>query len=286
MWLFGSVVGYFGHVNSAATSFHGTLRVENVSVRAGGKRILTGVDLILHPGELCAVIGPSGAGKSTLIRVLLGLRDAAEGSVSLGSNGAEAAGPLGYVPQEDALHRGLTVWAELGYAAELRLPNATPQAREQRVREVIRQVVLEEQTRMRIRRLSGGQRTRVAVALELLTHPPLLILDEPTSGLDPGLEARTMALLAEIAGSGRIVLVATHAMASLERADALYVLVGGHTAYFGPPAGALEFFRVDRYEDLFRQLEKQPPHAWRMASRADPDQRIFLLRPAPAARDS
>jgi len=232
---------------------------------------------------MCALIGPSGAGKSTLIKVLLGLRDASEGSVSLAARGPEQLGTVGYVPQDDALHRGLTLEAELTFAAELRLPEADDGERSQRIAQVIRQVGLEDRARSRIRKLSGGQRKRVAVALELLTRPPLLILDEPTSGLDPGLEARMMELFAAVAASGRIVLVATHAMGSLDRADALCVLVGGRVAYFGPPRHALSFFRVDRYEGIFHQLDKQGPSAWRTLAEADPDQRLFLLRRGPAA---
>ena len=268
-------------VGTALTGYGGPLRVQGVGFRAGGKRILEGIDLTLHAGEMCALIGPSGAGKSTLIRVLLGLREPSDGSVSLGTHEVGEVGDIGYVPQDDALHRGLTVQSELAYAAELRLPGQGEADRAARVADVIRQVGLEDRARTRIRRLSGGQRKRVAVALELLTSPPMLILDEPTSGLDPGLEARTMALLAEVAAAGRIVLVATHAMASLERAHALCVLVAGHVAYFGPPHGALSFFRVDRYEALFHQLEKQSPSAWRTLAEADPDQRLFLLRPGP-----
>ena len=150
--------------------------------------------------------------------------------------------------------------------------------------QVLGQVGLTERADTRIRRLSGGQRKRVAVALELLTHPALLILDEPTSGLDPGLEAKTMALLSDVAATGRIVIVATHAMESLERADALGVLVAGHIAFFGPSELALSYFRVERYAQLFHQLEKQTPRAWRLTSSADADQRLFLLRPGPAAR--
>lgn len=259
----------------------GALRAENVGVRLGGKRILADIDLTLHPGEMCALIGPSGAGKSTLIKVLLGLLDPSEGTVRFGSNAVSDLPSIGYVPQEDALHRGLTVEAELAYAAELRLRDASAEDRAERVREVLRQVGLGDRAGLRIRKLSGGQRKRVAVALELLTGPPLLVLDEPTSGLDPGLEARTMDLLAEVAGSGRVVLVATHAMGSLDRADALCVLVKGVVAYFGAPRGALDFFRVQRYEGLFDQLEKQSEAAWRIAAQADADQRLFLTRPRP-----
>lgn len=261
----------------------GPLRVQNVGVSAGGHRILNSVDVTLHPGELCALIGPSGAGKSTLIKVLLGLRDPDDGSVRMGSLPVSELGPAGYVPQDDALHRGLTVRRELAYAAELRMPETSAEQREARIDEVLDQVGLTDRADVRIRKLSGGQRKRVSVALELLTGTSLLILDEPTSGLDPGLEARTMALLAEVAGTGRIVLVATHAMESIERADALCVLVGGHVAFFGPPREALSFFRVERYADLFRQLEKQSPSAWHLTASADGDQQRFLRRPGPAA---
>lgn len=269
-------------VESTTTLPAGPLRVEDVSVSAGGNRILDQVHLTLHPGEMCALIGPSGAGKSTLIKVLLGLRDPNEGSVRLGSLPVEALATVGYVPQEDALHRGLTVQGELTYAAELRVPETSEQEREARVAKVLDQVGLGDRSGLRIRKLSGGQRKRVAVALELLTSPPLLILDEPTSGLDPGLEARTMALLSEVADTGRMVLVATHAMGSLDRADALCVLVGGHVAFFGPPPEALSFFRVDRYAALFHQLEKQSPSAWRLTAGADPAQQRFLRRTGPS----
>ncbi len=91
-----------------------------------------------------------------------------------------------------------------------------------------------------------------------------------------------MTLLSQVAGTGRIVLVATHAMESIERAEALCVLVGGYVAFFGPPRMALSYFRVDRYAELFRQLEKQSPSAWHLTASADPDQQAFLRRPGPA----
>ena len=163
----------------------GPLCVENVGVTLGGNRILHGIDLTLHPGEMCALIGPSG----------LGLGEPEDGLVRVGSTPVAEVGPVGYVPQDDALHRGLTVRRELAYTAELRMPETSVDERDARIAEVLDQVGLADRTDVLIRRLSGGQRKRVAVALELLTGPPLVILDEPTSGLDPGLEARTMTLL-------------------------------------------------------------------------------------------
>lgn len=240
----------------------GPLVIRGVGVRIDGNIILSGISATLRAGELCAMIGPSGSGKSTLIKVLLGLRKVAGGQVSLGPGVVGASGPVGYVPQDDALHTGLTVEAALGYSAALRLPDVDEKTRKARVTEVIRQVGLHERRTLRISRLSGGQRKRVSVALELLTSPELLILDEPTSGLDPGMEAHMMALFREVALRGRVVLVATHAMESLNTCHALLVLVEGRLAYFGPPADAPRYFAVPNHAAIFGALKTKRGQAW------------------------
>ncbi len=260
----------------------GALTLRGVDVRAGSFQILHGVSLALRPGELCGLIGPSGAGKSTLIKVLLGLRKPAAGDAKLGGGPVTDAGPIGYVPQDDALHRTLTVAQTLDYASALRLPGATDTERQDRIDQVCRQVGLSERLGVRVGRLSGGQRKRVSVALELLTRPPVLILDEPTSGLDPGLEARTMGLFQQVAASGRIVLVATHAMQSLDKCSALLVLVAGRVAYFGPPAAAPAYFRANRYAGIFDQLPKRKPGAWGKAWNTSSERTAFASRPRPA----
>ena len=124
----------------------GPLCVENVGVTLGGNRILHGIDLTLHPGEMCALIGPSGVGKRTLIRALLGLREPEDGLVRVGSTPVAEVGPVGYVPQDDALHRGLTVRRELAYTAELRMPETSVDERDARIAEVLDQVGLTTQT--------------------------------------------------------------------------------------------------------------------------------------------
>ncbi len=235
----------------------GPLVVRAVSVSAGGTSILTGISTTLQPGQLCALLGPSGAGKSTLIKVLLGLRVPSSGDVSLGGGPVSAAGAVGYVPQEDSLHGALTVERALAFAADLRLPEASAQERAARVDDVVAKVGLAERRRVRIAKLSGGQKKRVSVALELLTSPGLLILDEPTSGLDPGLEAQMMKLFSSLAREGRIVLVATHAMESLDVCDAMLLLDRGRVAYTGPPRDALARFGVDRYAAIFDVLAKR-----------------------------
>ncbi|OHV55336.1 FHA domain-containing protein [Pseudofrankia sp. BMG5.36] len=120
---------------------------------------------------------------------------------------------------------------------------------------------------LKVSKLSGGQRKRTSVALELLTQPTLLYLDEPTSGLDPGLDKEVMESLRRLADGGRTVVVVTHSVANLDLCDYLLVLArGGHVAYFGPPAHALEFFRRGSWSDAF-QLLKNPKSAVRLAHR-------------------
>ncbi|MBM4366868.1 MAG: ABC transporter ATP-binding protein [Deltaproteobacteria bacterium] len=230
------------------------LHARQIEVLAGGRAILSGVSLRLHAGQLCGVIGPSGAGKSTLIRVLLGLTTPARGEVTLAGRPIAEAGPVGYVPQDDALHGALRVRDALDFAAQLRLHGMPDASRQARVRQVILQVGLDGREDVRIQKLSGGQRKRVSVAMELLSQPKLLILDEPTSGLDPGLEAKMMELFAKVARDGRIVLVSTHAMQSIERCDQLMVLARGSLVYFGTPAGALSKWGVSDYNGIFPRL--------------------------------
>lgn len=259
----------------------GPLSAREVTVRAGAQTLLGGVSFSLHPGELCALIGPSGAGKSTLIKVLLGVRRPEQGQVRLAQRQLAEHGPVGYVPQRDALHSMLSVDRALHYGALLRLPQAQDEERRRRIAQVLGQVGLSERRSLRTSRLSGGQQKRLSVALELLLSPSLLILDEPTSGLDPGLEAQLMRLFLELAHGGRIVLVATHAMESLDLCQALLLLVEGRVAYFGPPREALAYFGVDRYAAIFRALSKRRGGEWADALRGDARCRAFAARGAP-----
>ncbi len=247
-----------------------SLHVRNIGVSAGSTALLTNVHFSLYPGELCALLGPSGAGKSTLIKVLLGIRRPGQGSVSLPGEGSNAVEPVGYVPQDDALHQELPVARELTYAARLRLPHVSEEERIRRVEETLASVGLWDRRSLRIKRLSGGQRKRVSVALELLTSPSLLILDEPTSGLDPGLEARMMALFSDVAARGRIVMVATHAMESLNCCRVLLILGRGHLVFAGAPADALSYFQVDRYAELSPGWRKIPPRVGAALSSTTP----------------
>lgn len=212
---------------------------------------------------------------------LLGLRRPSSGDVTLGGQPVGSGGPVGYVPQHDVLHGNLTVRQALGYAARLRLWDAPPAARQARVDQVCAQVQLGDRLDVRIARLSGGQKKRVSVAMELLTGPPLLVLDEPTSGLDPRLEGQSMRLFAELAAADRVVLVSTHAMASLDACTVLLVLVAGRVAWFGPPKAALEWFEVLDYSGIFDKLARRAPPVWARSFASSEAARAMARRTGP-----
>ncbi|WP_229870794.1 ABC transporter ATP-binding protein/permease [Streptomyces phaeofaciens] len=235
----------------------------------GGKQILKDVSFGVPEKSLIAVIGPSGSGKSTLLKALTGYRPANQGDVlydnrNLYKQFAELRQRIGLVPQDDILHKELTVKRALKYAAKLRFPADTTGAeRDARIDEVLRELKLDIHKEKKITSLSGGQRKRVSVALELLTKPSLIFLDEPTSGLDPGMDRDVMQLLRGLADDGRTVLVVTHSVAELAICDKLLVMApGGAVAYFGPPEEALNFFGYDTWADVFSAFENYRDYDW------------------------
>ncbi|WP_184348617.1 FHA domain-containing protein [Streptomyces olivoverticillatus] len=235
----------------------------------GGKQILKDVSFGVPEKSLIAVIGPSGSGKSTLLKALTGYRPANQGDVlydnrNLYKQFAELRQRIGLVPQDDILHKELTVRKALRYAAKLRFPGDTAVSeREARIEEVLRELKLDIHKDKKVTALSGGQRKRVSVALELLTKPSLIFLDEPTSGLDPGMDRDVMQLLRGLADDGRTVLVVTHSVAELALCDKLLVMApGGSVAYFGPPEEALNFFGYETWADVFSAFENYRDYDW------------------------
>ncbi|GAA1326520.1 FHA domain-containing protein [Streptomyces sanglieri] len=235
----------------------------------GGKQILKDVSFGVPEKSLVAVIGPSGSGKSTLLKALTGYRPANQGDVlydnrNLYKQFAELRQRIGLVPQDDILHKELTVTKALKYAAKLRFPADTTEAeRQARILEVLAELKLDIHKDKKVTSLSGGQRKRVSVALELLTKPSLIFLDEPTSGLDPGMDRDVMQLLRGLADDGRTVLVVTHSVAELAICDKLLVMApGGSVAYFGPPEEALNFFGYTTWADVFSAFENYRDYDW------------------------
>ncbi|MDP5311074.1 MULTISPECIES: ABC transporter ATP-binding protein/permease [Streptomyces] len=235
----------------------------------GGKQILKDVSFGVPEKSLIGVIGPSGSGKSTLLKALTGYRPANQGDVlydnrNLYKQFAELRQRIGLVPQDDILHKELTVTRALKYAAKLRFPADTTEAeRQARIHEVLAELKLDIHKDKKVTSLSGGQRKRVSVALELLTKPSLIFLDEPTSGLDPGMDRDVMQLLRGLADDGRTVLVVTHSVAELAICDKLLVMApGGSVAYFGPPEEALNFFGYGTWADVFSAFENYRDYDW------------------------
>lgn len=245
------------------------IAAHDLVVTRDGRRLLDSVGFHLPGRSLTAILGPSGSGKSTLLGALTGARPADSGEVSYGGRSlyadyAELRQRIGFVPQDDILHPQLTVLRALTHAARLRFPPDVPAAdRAQRIGEVLDELGLTEHASQRVDSLSGGQRKRTSVALELLTRPSLIFLDEPTSGLDPGLDKQVMHNLRALADAGRTVVVITHSVANLGVCDRLLILAtGGRIAYDGPPARALGYFGVTDFADVFLLLEKDRSVDW------------------------
>ncbi|WP_322857363.1 ATP-binding cassette domain-containing protein [Mycobacterium shigaense] len=246
----------------------GGLEVRDVDFTINGKKLLEKVALSARPGTLTAIIGGSGAGKSTLSRLIAGYTTPSAGSVTFEGHNihteyATMRTRIGMVPQDDVVHRQLTVNQALGYAAELRLPPDTSKAdREQVVAEVLEELGLTKHADSRVEKLSGGQRKRASVALELLTGPSLLILDEPTSGLDPALDLQVMTMLRQLADAGRVVLVVTHSLTHLDVCDQVLLMApGGKTAFLGAPDQIGEAMGTTNWAEIFGKVGADPDEA-------------------------
>ncbi|MFD6196117.1 ATP-binding cassette domain-containing protein [Mycobacteriaceae bacterium NPDC060252] len=244
----------------------GGLEVQGIDFTVeGGKKLLDNISFSAGPGSLTAVIGPSGAGKSTLARLIVGNTQPSAGKVSFEGHGVHAEyavmrNRIGMVPQDDVVHPQLTVSQALHYAAELRLPpDTSKEDREQVVSRVLEELEMTKHAETRVDKLSGGQRKRASVAMELLTGPSLLILDEPTSGLDPALDRQVMSLMRQLADAGRVVVVVTHSLTYLSYCDQVLLLApGGKTAYCGPPRGINQEMGTTDWADIFANAAADP----------------------------
>ncbi|SPM36834.1 ABC transporter ATP-binding protein, partial [Mycobacterium rhizamassiliense] len=254
---------------SATATRTGGLDVRGVTwTIENNKTLLDDISLGAQPGTLTAVIGPSGAGKSTFARLVAGYTHPTTGTVAFEGHNVHAEyaslrSRIGMVPQDDVVHGQLTVSQALGYAAELRLPpDTTKDDRAQVVARVLEELEMTQHLETRVDKLSGGQRKRASVALELLTGPSLLILDEPTSGLDPALDRQVMTMLRQLADAGRVVLVVTHSLTYLDVCDQVLLLApGGKTAFCGPPSQIGGAMGTTNWADIFSTVAGDPTGA-------------------------
>ena len=250
--------------------------VRTVKDKKGQQRnILNDISLVIEPGQLVALVGGSGAGKSTLMKSLLSVAPVTSGAVFLNGENLRQSWEIyrtqiGYVPQDDIVHAELTVDEVLRFACRLRLP---PDADVDAVVEkTLSQIKLSHVRNTLVSDLSGGQRKRVSIGVELLADPKLFFLDEPTSGLDPGLDKEMMGLLRELANQGRTVVLVTHATANIEVCDRIAFLGrGGYLCYFGPPQSAPSFFELppDKekdFADIYLKLDAGETDAENLAT--------------------
>lgn len=255
----------------------GQVRIEvnqltkEVSLPDGKKRILLdNISLVVEPREFVAILGGSGTGKTTLMSALTAMNPASSGRVLV--NGRDLYSEynlfrsmIGYVPQDDIVHLDLTVREVLTYSARLRMPDdVTEDEIKTAVEIVLSDLELTLQQDLPVKNLSGGQRKRVSIGVELLTRPSLFFLDEPTSGLDPGLEKIMMELLRKLADQGRVIVLVTHATFNISLCDKVVFLAeGGQLAFWGSPEEALNYFGVKDFAEIYKKIAtEKTPEQW------------------------
>jgi ABC-type multidrug transport system ATPase subunit len=262
------------------------LQVSGLTASApDGTVLLDDVGFRVRPGWLVAVMGPTGAGKTSLLNALAGSLATDAGTIRMGGRalGTEPGGAerrIAFVPQDDVLHPQLTLGRTLAYAASLRLPpDVGGTGRHERVAAVLSELGLTEHAFQPISTLSGGQRRRAGVAVELMGDPDVLVLDEPTSGLDPGAERSVLQMLRGLADRGRTVLAVTHSVQALAVCDrVLFLAPGGQVAFYGPPAAAQAFFRGASPAEVFTRLRSQPGPSAKDRFRASPTYARYVDR--------
>ncbi len=250
------------------------------------KKILDDTSMLILPGDFVAIVGGSGSGKSTLMNCINGFDKPTTGKVlvnrrDLYANYDEMKDNIGYVPQQDIVHENLTLISMLRYVAELRMPEtATRAEREARVNEVLQTVELTKHKDKLIRKLSGGQKKRASIAVELMDDPGLLFLDEPSSGLDPGTERTLMHTLKRMSDDGKTVIMITHNTNNIHLCDKLIFLgAGGYVAFCGNPADARSFFGIPKDQDLTDAytMVEEDPKGWEEKFNASPYNKIKTM---------
>lgn len=268
------------------------------------KTLLDHVSFKALPGDLIALMGPSGAGKTTLLLTLNGYTPPTAGQVRINGEDLYAIydalrGSIGYVPQDDIVHPELTVWEAVRYSAKMRLPpDYSDEEIERRVSTTLGQLGLESVAHLQIGRpekkvLSGGQRKRVNIALELVTDPVILFLDEPTSGLAADDTTALVQLLSDLAKqTGKTIITTIHQPAKEEYEKfnlALIMGPGGIPIYYGPSRDGYRFFGsqrermgqrndIDNPRDMFDMLNQRERPIFDAMKAQDPNASRFAAR--------
>ena len=226
------------------------------------------VSIKVPSGHFMAIVGPSGCGKTTLLKTIAGLNPESAGELiwdgrNLSKEGDFSPSEIGYVPQFSIAYDPLTVDESVEAATRLRVRCRNTDELDHRIDRVLEETGLAAISDRSVRVLSGGQKRRLGLAMELVSDPKLLLCDEVTSGLDPRSEREIVHLLHQLSRkNGRVVLSVTHSLAHLELYDSVLVLHEGRVAFHGPPEQLNHYFSVKDTEEVYPRLATQPSERW------------------------
>lgn len=229
--------------------------------------LLNDVNFCIPRGHFMAIVGPSGCGKTTLLKAIAGIKTTTDGSFfwegrDLSEEGDFEPHEIGYVPQFSIAYDELTVDESIESSARLRV-NADEDELNDIIDNVLAETGLTEIADRQVKLLSGGQKRRLALAMELVSSPRILLCDEVTSGLDPRSEREIVQLLHDLSmKDGRIVISVTHSLAQMELYDSIMVMVRGNLAFHGSPSVMVHYFSVDDFEDVYPRLALRDPVEW------------------------
>jgi ABC-type multidrug transport system ATPase subunit len=246
------------------------LKEVSFAIRKDGEDVplVDRVSIRVPKGHFMAIVGPSGCGKTTLLKTIAGLNPESGGALfwdgrDLSKEGDFSPSEIGYVPQFSIAYDPLTVDESVEAATRLRVRCGDTEELDQRIDRVLEETGLGPISDRRVKVLSGGQKRRLGLAMELVSDPKLLLCDEVTSGLDPRSEREIVRLMYDLSRKdGRIVLSVTHSLAHLELYDSILVLHEGRVAFHGPPEQMTHYFSVSDTEEIYPRLATQPSDRW------------------------
>jgi ABC-type multidrug transport system ATPase subunit len=246
------------------------LKEVSFTIRKDGEEIplVDRASIHVPKGHFMAIVGPSGCGKTTLLKTIAGLNPESSGALfwdgrNLSEDGDFSPSEIGYVPQFSIAYDPLTVDESVEAATRLRVRSRSTEELDQRIDRVLDETGLSSISDRQVKVLSGGQKRRLGLAMELVSDPKILLCDEVTSGLDPRSEREIVRLLHDLSRKdGRIVLSVTHSLAHLELYDSVLVLHEGRVAFHGPPEQLTHYFSVQDTEEVYPRLATQPSERW------------------------
>jgi len=246
------------------------LKEVSFTIRKDGEEIplVDRVSLRVPKGHFMAIVGPSGCGKTTLLKTIAGLNPESGGALfwderNLSEDGDFSPTEIGYVPQFSIAYEPLTVDESVEAATRLRVRSRNSSELDERIDRVLEETGLDPISDRQVKVLSGGQKRRLGLAMELVSDPKILLCDEVTSGLDPRSEREIVRLLHDLSRKdGRIVLSVTHSLSHLELYDSILVLHEGRVAFHGPPEQLTHYFSVHDTEEVYPRLASQGSERW------------------------